>query len=151
MTAEEHNRTLSTLYFIYGAMHGLTLLALLLLVFVVKFVTPSADLLPIRWLAAGITIFVILFLFVGLFPALIGFGFRRRATWVRPLGIALALISLVNIPIGTALGIYTLRFFKSEGAARLYGGKGALTTEGELHQAMRRNRLLMNWANKTKQ
>jgi len=36
MTAEEHNKTLATLYFIYGAMHGLTLAGLLLLVLGVK-------------------------------------------------------------------------------------------------------------------
>ena len=36
MTGEEHNNTLATLWFIYGAMHGLTLLGLLILVLIVK-------------------------------------------------------------------------------------------------------------------
>jgi hypothetical protein len=151
MTAEEHNRTLGTLYLIYGAMHGLTLVGLLLLVFVVKFATPSAALLPMRWLAVAIVAFIILFLFVGLFPVLAGAGFRKQASWVKPFALALALVSLVNIPIGTALGIYTLRFFKSEGGARLYGGKGAVSGERELQQAMSRTRPLMNWANRLKQ
>ena len=44
MTAEEHNKTLATLYFIYGAMHGLTLLGLLLLVSIFKFASVAGDL-----------------------------------------------------------------------------------------------------------
>ena len=41
MTAEEHNKTLATLYFIYSGIHGLTLVGLLLLVLLVKFATPA--------------------------------------------------------------------------------------------------------------
>ena len=50
MTAEEHNKTLATLYLIYGAMHGLTMLGLLLLAavglggyFLVQRLLPYAD------------------------------------------------------------------------------------------------------------
>src|SRR6266850_2104184 len=92
MTAAEHNKTLATLWFIYGAIHGLTVVGLLLLVFVAKLVTPLA--------------------------------------------LALAVISLLNIPVGTALGIYTFKFLKSEGGVRLYGGKDSVTSEIELQDAL---------------
>jgi hypothetical protein len=49
MTAEEHNKTLATLYFIYSGIHGLTLIGLLLLVLVVKFATPALRLVSTRW------------------------------------------------------------------------------------------------------
>jgi hypothetical protein len=37
-----------------------------------------------------------------------GFGLLEHRAWARPLAIVLAFISLIKIPIGTALGIYTL-------------------------------------------
>ncbi len=150
MTSEEHNKTLATLYFIYGAMHGLTLIGLLLLVFVVKFATPSTQLLPISWIVAGTIAFVILFLFVGLLPVLVGFGFRKRRLWVKPIGLPLAVISLVNIPIGTALGIYTIKFFTSGGGVQLYGGNASVPDEERLQQALDRAQPLMNWADRLK-
>lgn len=150
MTAEEHNRTLGTLYFIYGAIHGLTLIGLLLLVFVVKFATPSAELIPTSWIVIASIGFIILFLFVGLIPVFVGFGFRNRSRWVRPLGLTLAVVSLINIPIGTALGIYTIKFFGSEDGLQLYGGRVVTANEADLQRAMNTARPLMNWANRSK-
>src|SRR5690349_2417684 len=137
MTAEEHNKTLAALYFIYSGVHGLTLVGLLLLVLVVKFATPAAEVISTATLAIGSVVFVILFLAVGLLPLLVGYGFRKRAAWVKPLATIVAIISLVNIPIGTALGIYTIKFFRSEPGRLLYGGKGTTASDGELHDAMR--------------
>src|SRR5689334_12742446 len=108
MTAEEHNKTLAALYFIYSGIHGLTLVGLLLLVLVVKFATPAA-VISTPTLAIGSVVFVILFLAVGLLPLLAGYGFRKHAAWVKPLATIVAIISFVNIPIGTALGVYTIK------------------------------------------
>ena len=135
MTAAEHNKTLATLWFIYGAIHGLTVVGLLLLVFVAKLATPLAELIATFWIVVGIIVVAILFLVVGLLPLLVGQGLRKRSRWVKPLALALAVISLLNIPIGTALGIYTFKFFKSEGGVRLYGGKDSVISEIELQDA----------------
>jgi hypothetical protein len=150
LTAEEHNKTLATLYFIYGGIHGLTLIALLLLVFAVRTATGGGDLIPPFWMIIGGMAFVILLLAVGLLPLVVGYGFRRRKRWVKFLGSALAIVSMVNIPIGTALGIYTLKFFRSEGGIRLYGGKASTASEGDLQEAMQGAKPLMNWANRLK-
>lgn len=40
-----------------------------------------------------------------------GWGLLQRESWARPLVLVLAIISLINIPFGTALGIYTLWVF----------------------------------------
>jgi hypothetical protein len=40
MTAEDHNKTLGTLHLIYGAIHGLTLVGLLILILFVVLATP---------------------------------------------------------------------------------------------------------------
>jgi hypothetical protein len=150
MTPEEHNKTLSTLYYIYGGIHGLTLIALLLLVLVASLATPVADLISTFWLSVGVVVFLVLFLVVGLIPLIVGYGFRQRLRWVKPIGIALAVISMVNIPIGTALGIYTLKFFRSAAGATLYGGQATVTDAQELSDAMRGAQPLMNWADRMK-
>jgi hypothetical protein len=150
MTAEEHNKTLATLYFIYSGIHGLTLAGLLLLVVVVKFATPAAEVISTTAIAIGGVVFVILFLAVGLLPLLVGYGFRKRATWVKPLGTLVAIVSLVNIPIGTALGVYTMKFFRSGAGRTLYGGQGTTASDDELKDAMRGAQPLMNWSDRLK-
>lgn len=150
MTAEEHNKTLGTLYFVYGGIHGLTLAALLLLVFAVQTATSGGKLFSPVVMTIGGVVFVVLLLVVGLLPLLAGFGFRKRKRWVKPLGIGLGIISMINVPIGTALGIYTLKFFRSDGGARLYGGPSSTAGDGELQDAMRGTRPLMNWADRLK-
>ena len=150
MTAEEHNKTLGTLYFVYSAIHGLTLIGLLLLVLVVTLTTPAAELISSFWLFVGGLVFVILFLIVGLLPLLVGYGFRRRASWLKPIAFATAILSFVNIPIGTALGIYTIRFLRSEDGVKMYGGQAASTAESELKNAMHGAQPLMNWADRLK-
>ncbi|HVS81558.1 MAG TPA: hypothetical protein VHE60_07470 [Pyrinomonadaceae bacterium] len=150
MTAEEHNKTLATLHFIYGAMHGLTLLGLLLLVFVVQTASPAASLISTFWITVSVLVFVILLFAVGLLPLLVGYALTKRRRWAKPLGVLLATISLINIPIGTALGIYTIKFFRSEWGVKLYGGKASTAKESELQDALRGARPLMNWADRLK-
>lgn len=150
MTATEHNRTLATLYFIYSGIHGLTLVGLLLLVLVVKFATPAAETISTSALAIGGFAFMILFLAVGLLPLLVGYGFRKRAGWVKPVGTLVAVISLVNIPIGTALGVYTMKFFRSEAGRALYGGQATTASDDELKDAMHGAQPLMDLADRLK-
>src|SRR5437763_4253356 len=150
MTAEEHNKTLSTLYLIYGAIHGLTLLGFLGLIVIFKFASVAGDLISPAWMISGTIVFVILLFAVGLFPLLVGFGFAKRRQWVKPLSVAVAIISLVNIPIGTALGIYTIKFFRSEAGVKLYGGRAQVTDENDLQEALGGAKHLMNLAERLK-
>lgn len=150
MTAEEHNSTLATLYFIYSGIHGLTLVGLLLLVLVVKFGTLGGELLTTRILAIGAIGFLVLFVLVGLLPLIVGYGFRKRASWLKPVAYLTAVVNLVNIPIGTALGIYTLKFFRSDAGVKLYGGHTVSAAESELKEAMSGAQPLMNWADRLK-
>ena len=62
----------------------------------------------------------------------------------------MAVISLINIPIGTALGIYTLKFFRSEGGIRIYGGGKSTASESELQDALHGARPLVNLAKRTR-
>jgi hypothetical protein len=150
LTAEEHNKTLATLYFVYAGIHGLTLIALLMLVFAVQSATGGTKLLSSFWMTISLIIFLVLLFVVGLWPLLVGFGFKKRKPWVKPVGLLLAIVSMVNIPIGTALGIYTIKFFRSEGGIKLYGGKASTASEGDLHDAMSGAKPLMKWAERMK-
>ena len=150
MTAEEHNKTLSTLYLIYGAIHGLTLLGLLGLVLIFKFASVAGELISATWMIFGAIVFVVLLFAVGLLPVLAGFGFAKRRQWVKPLSIAVAIISLVNIPIGTALGIYTIKFFRSDAGVILYGGQARVANENDLQDALGRAKPLINLAERLK-
>ena len=150
MTAEEHNKTLSTLYLIYGAIHGLTLLGLLGLVLIFKFASVAGELISTTWMIVGTIVFVVLLFAVGLLPVLVGFGFAKRRQWVKPLSIAVAIISLVNIPIGTALGIYTIKFFRTDAGVKLYGGQARVAGESDLQDALGRAKPLMNLAERLK-
>ena len=150
MTAEEHNKTLATLHFVYGAMHALTLIGLLLLVVVVEVATPTGNAISGSWIVVGVVAFVVLLFAVGLMPLMVGYGLMKRKTWVKPLALVLAIISLVNIPIGTALGIYAFRFLRSEGGVRLYGGRASAGSEEELQKAKRGAQPLMNLADRLK-
>ena len=51
-----------------------------------------------------------------------GIGLLQRQDWGRLLAIVLGVISLINIPFGTALGIYTLWVLVSPGAEQEYAG-----------------------------
>lgn len=150
MTAEEHNKTLGTLHFIYGGIHGLTLIGLLLLVVFVVFATPAAQNISTLWMIIGSLAFIALFLVVGLLPVIVGYGFRRRARWVKPAAITLAVLSLINVPIGTALGIYTIKFFRSPSGMELYGGQRSTASDSELHAAMNGAQPLMDLADRLK-
>ena len=150
MTAEQHNQTLGTLYFVYGAIHGLTLLGLLGLVVIFKFASVAGELISGSAVLIGAIVFFVLLMAVGILPVIVGIGFRKRSGWVKPLGIALAVISLVNIPIGTALGIYTMKFFRSSAGVELYGGTASVTDASELDSALGRAKPLMNVAERLK-
>lgn len=49
-----------------------------------------------------------------------GWGLLERQPWARPLTLVLGFISLLNIPLGTALGIYTIWVMVSRQAEEEY-------------------------------
>lgn len=69
------------------------------------------------------SIFTIVGIFIGakgIAEILAGWGLLERASWARPLTIVVAFISLLNIPIGTALGVYSLWVLLPEESGRDY-------------------------------
>lgn len=61
--------------------------------------------LPVPALMTGIGVLVGL---VAVLSLAVGWGLYQRASWARMLALVMAFFSLLSIPLGTALGIYTL-------------------------------------------
>ena len=70
----------------------------------------------------GIVVLIIC-LVIGILYLLVAGGLKKKKNWAKIVGIILAVISLANFPIGTALGIWLLiNFFSPEGKAWFEGG-----------------------------
>ena len=67
-----------------------------------------------------LTVIAIVLLFKAAVGAAAGVGLLQRQDWGRILATVLGVISLINIPFGTALGIYTLWVLVSPGADKEY-------------------------------
>ena len=69
------------------------------------------------------SMFHVIFIFVlikSAGAALAGFGLLNKQAWARPLALVWAFLSMLNIPIGMALGIYTLWVLLSPSADEEY-------------------------------
>src|SRR5262249_54693398 len=58
---------------------------------------------------------------ISAFQIIAGWGLLRRMPWARILMIILGVVSLVRIPVGTLLGIYTLWVLLSKDGAAQFG------------------------------
>ncbi len=69
---------------------------------------------------------------LGLFalPGLVaGFGLLVRKSWARILAIVVAILGLLNFPLGTLIGVYVIWVLLQEGAGR-YFQSGGMTQSG---------------------
>jgi hypothetical protein len=69
---------------------------------------------------------IALFFFITSVPGLIaGIGLLKRKSWARILALILAIPNLMNIPIGTAIGIYVIWVLLNEETAKLFAHASA--------------------------
>ena len=107
---QEHIRLLAILWFAMSALYALGGVVLLVLANTLflhlhDMGAPEAPTAFLHPLLSVIGIFVIAKAAAGF---LAGWGLLQRQPWARVLTLILAFISLIHIPFGTALGIYTL-------------------------------------------
>jgi hypothetical protein len=103
---------LTLLTALWFAMGALRLLAALAVFGMASFILPLIARqerepipLPVPMLLTGIGILVAM---IAVLSLAVGWGLYQRAPWARMLALVMAFISLLSIPLGTALGIYTL-------------------------------------------
>jgi hypothetical protein len=108
----EHVKLVAILWMAYSAMHvvgGVMVLLFSKLVFIrlleIPHGPPPELLIWLRPLVAAAGWFILAKAAVGF---LTGWGLLQREEWARIVALVMAFLALLSIPIGTALGIYTL-------------------------------------------
>ena len=103
---EQHLRLLGILWIAYALIHAVGGGVLLIVSHTIFGPSSNGDhpafLHP---LLTGIAFFLLLKAGVSLIA---GFGLLERQSWGRPLALVMAFLALLNVPLGTALGVYTL-------------------------------------------
>lgn len=124
---ESHVKILGILYLISG---GLFLLGALVLATTMAGAGLLAQDAGIFALLSGLGVVIAGFLALLGLPGLIaGWGLLQHKSWSRVLGLVLGFVNLVNFPIGTLLGAYSLWVLLQPETERLL--------EGPIHHALR--------------
>jgi len=111
---EKHITILGVFYIVFCVLGILTAM----IVFVV--VTGSGLLLGVA-ITAGVGSAIAFFLVLVSVPEAIGgIWLLKRKSWARTLVLILGFLNLLNIPFGTALGIYTIWVLRKDETARLF-------------------------------
>jgi hypothetical protein len=124
---ETHIKVLGVLYIVVGAI-GVCAAFLLLLIFgagaaAVAGDADAAAVLPLIGLT-GTALFV--FLLAVSVPGIIaGIGLLKYRSWARILAIVISAINLINIPLGTIVGLYGLYVLLSEEGTRRFNAPSA--------------------------
>ena len=110
-----HVRVLGWLYIVSNAI--LLLLGLTGLIFLTGLGYVSGDLDSVTVLGFIGGVGFIFFAVLALPGMLAGYGLLKRTSWSRVLALVVAILSLINVPVGTAIGIYTFWVVLQEDAA----------------------------------
>ena len=120
MTAYDHNRMLGIFYSIFGGLIVLGSLALLAIP-ILAYINIPADRGHNHLAGVYYSVIVALFfLVVGLIPVTTGIGLLQHRSWARIGSIVTAIIFIASVPLGTALGVYTLIFMFSDRGRQFY-------------------------------
>jgi hypothetical protein len=114
---ELHIKILGILYVISGILAVSGGIIIVLLFAAGGILVHELRIVPI--LAVLATIFGSFLLTIGAAKFICGWGLLARKRWSRVFGIIMGIISLINIPFGTALGIYALWILFNPEAERL--------------------------------
>ncbi len=115
---ENHIRTLGIIYLVY---HAIALLIGVLAFFLLSGIGIITGDLQSAGILGLIGVLIAVFMAVISAPGLLaGFGLLARRNWARDLAIILWCLHLVEVPIGTALGVYTIWVLTHEDTSPLF-------------------------------
>jgi hypothetical protein len=122
-TTTDHNKILGIMHLAYAAFNLLVMTITMLFLFGM-FAAMAANqrggVMP-----AGIAVVVMIFVFalnlIFTIPSVVaGFAMLKRKGWAKVAGIIAAVVEALNIPLGTALAVYTFWFLFSDRGKALY-------------------------------
>ncbi len=103
---EQHINILAVLYIVFGFI-GMILAVFVFTVFIGSGLLSGEE--EAIFVTSIVGTVIGIFLAVTSLPGIIGgFGLLKRKSWARILLIILGCLSLLNLPLGTCLGVYTL-------------------------------------------
>lgn len=130
MTAEEHNRTLGILFLVYFGMQVLGFIISIAVMFVTLGMMsgmPNGDKFAIGLLRIIFGLTLILGVILTIPSGVAGFKLFKQRSNARIWAIIASIVGLINLPFGTALGIYGLWFLFSENGKLYYLADGTGT------------------------
>ena len=120
----QHLRILAYLHVASGVFYLLAAVAAFFFVLGGGFMTDEE---AVIWVATTVGTLLVLYLAVLALPSLIGgAGLLREKLWARPVLLVIGVLSLFVVPVGTALGVYTLWVLLKDESARLLAAGGPL-------------------------
>lgn len=120
----QHLKILAYLHVASGAFYLAAAVAALFFVLGGGFATGEE---AVVWVAQTAGALLVLYLIVLAVPSLIGgVGLLREELWARPVLLVIGMLSLFSVPIGTALGVYTLWVLLKDESVRILAAGGPL-------------------------
>jgi hypothetical protein len=122
-----HVKTVGILWIVWGAMGLLTGLVIAFILIGAGFIAniESGDTEPLGILTIIATFLAGFFLLLALPNIIVGIGIMKHKEWARIIGFILAALNLLSIPLGTALGIYTIYVLLSPDTQKLFSEQNA--------------------------
>ncbi len=118
MTPQEHNRNLAIGHFVYAGLHTLLMLGMAAFFWFFMSAVPNG---PPASVMMFLISFVVLFnLFFTLPSFVAGYAMLKRKPWARTASIVAAVLEAMNVPVGTAVCIYTFWFLFSDAGKLMY-------------------------------
>jgi len=116
---ESHVKIIGVLWIVFGALGLFAALTVFGVLFGISFIPDMGVEAPV--ILRAVAIGVILFMTILFIPQIIGgVWLIKKQEWARILVIAIAFLSLINFPFGTALGIYSLVVLFKEETVQLF-------------------------------
>lgn len=150
MQAEEHNKILGIMHLVYGGMHAISLVVVVLAFVIMGMTLPFSS---AGSEAPPFAFFGILGIIIGVFtliltipPLVAGYGFLKRKSWSKVAGAISAALALISIPMGTALGVYTFWFLFGEKGRQMYSPNEFSWQVGQMRDALHGSPAPSNWA-----
>ena len=116
---QDHVKIIGILWIIFGIFSLIGALILFMILFGVSLIRDMGDIAPgiLRFVAIAAGLFLAI---LGVPKIVGGLGLLRQREWARILVLAVSFLSLINIPFGTALGIYSIVILFNQETVKLF-------------------------------
>lgn len=121
---EQHVHLLGIFWIVYSILHGIAGVVLMILANTLFGPIGRSDIGAPSFLQPLLSVIGILLTIKGIVGVAAGYGLMQRAPWARITIVVLGFLALLNVPFGTALGIYTIWVLLSPGADTQYQSLG---------------------------